>query len=130
MTFFCPACWKKIQEDDRICPHCGADMTLLDQKSFDEKLIQALGHPIRETAGMAVWILGERKTVEAITPLIRLFEMTDNPFLQREILDALDKIGTEDALNFVMESLDHHISMVRRRAWEIMEERETKKNSS
>jgi len=124
MTFFCPACWKEIQEDDRTCTHCGADITLFDQKNFDENLIQALRNPTRETAGMAVWILGERKTTEANAPLVRLFELTDNPFLQREILDALDKIGTEDALNFIMECLDHHISMVRRRAWEIMDKRE------
>jgi HEAT repeat protein len=127
MTFYCPACWKEIREDDRECPHCGADITEHDQKSFDEKLIQALGHPIRDTAGMAVRILGERKIVEAVVHLIRLFEMTDNPFLQREILDALNKIGTEDALNFIMASLDHHTSMVRRRAWEIMDEREKRK---
>lgn len=112
---------------DKQCPLCGADISEHDRKSFDEKLIQALGHTVRETVGMAVWILGERKTAEAVGPLMRLFERTDNPFLQREILDALDKIGTEDALNFIMESLDHRISMVRRRAWEIMNERETRK---
>ena len=127
MTFYCPSCWKEIREEDKECPHCGADIAEHDQKSFDEKLIQALGHPIRETAGMAVWILGERKTDEAVAPLVRLFEMTDDPFLQREILDALDKIETEDALNFIMASLEHHISMVRRRAWEIMDEREMRK---
>ncbi len=127
MTFYCPACWKEIGEEDKKCPHCGSDITEHEKKSFDEKLIQALGHPIRETAAMAVWILGERKISESVVPLIRLFEQTDNPFLQRAILDALDKIGTEDALNFIMESLDHHISMVRRRAWEIMDAREMRK---
>ena len=127
MIFYCPACWKEIREDDKKCQRCGSDLTVLDQKSFDEKLIQALGHPVRETARMAVWILGERKTVEAVAPLIRLFDETENPFLQREILDTLDKIGTEDALNFIMESLDHHVSIVRRRAWEIMNEKEKRK---
>jgi uncharacterized membrane protein YvbJ len=59
MTFYCPSCWKEIRGDAEKCTHCGADLTEHDQKSFDEKLIQALRHPIRETAGMAVWILGE-----------------------------------------------------------------------
>ncbi len=127
MIFFCPACWKEVWKDDTTCPHCGSDVSEYDQKSFNEKLIQALGHPIWETAGIAVWILGERKTVEAVVPLMRLFDVTENPFLQREILGALDKIGTEDALNFIMKSLDHHVSMVRRRAWEIMNEREKRK---
>ncbi|HXY53594.1 MAG TPA: HEAT repeat domain-containing protein [Nitrospirota bacterium] len=127
MIFYCPACWKEIREDDKKCQRCGADLTVLDQKSFDEKLIQALEHPVRKTARMAVWILGERKTVETVAPLIRLFDVTENPFLQREILDTLDKIGTEDALNFIMESLDHHVSIVRRRAWEIMNEKEKRK---
>ena len=127
MTFFCPACWREIPEDDRKCPHCGADITVYDQNSFDEKLIRALGHPIQETVRMATWILGERKVTEAVVPLIRLFEKTDNPFLRREILDSLDTIGTEDALNFIMASLVHHVSMVKRRAREIMDEREKRK---
>ncbi len=129
MTFYCPLCRKKIQEDDGTCPHCGADITSFEQKSFDEKLIQDLHHSDRETVRMAVRTLGRRRTLEAVDSLLLLFEMTDDPFLQREILDALDKIGTEDALNFIMESLDNHIDMVRRRAWEIMENRETKKSN-
>ena len=127
MTFFCHACWKEIPANEARCPYCDADISAYDQKDFDNKLINSLGHPVRETVGMAVWILGERKAVEAVGPLVRLFEFTDNPFLQRDILDALDKIGTEDALNFIMASFDHHISMVRRRAWEIMDERAMRK---
>ncbi len=130
MTFYCPACGEERQEDVGICPHCGADITSFDQKGFDEKLIQDMHHPERETVRMAVRTLGKRRIDETTAPLVRLFEETDNLFLQREILDALDNIGTEDALNFIMESVEHHVSMVRRRAWEIMDTRETKRNSS
>ncbi len=127
MTFYCPVCRKEIPEDDVACPYCGADGTSLGQKSFNEKLIRDLQHPARDRVGMAVRRLGELKTAHAVAPLVRLFETTDDPFLQREILGALDRIGTEDALNFIMESIEHPISMVRRRAWEIMEERATRK---
>lgn len=127
MTFYCPACWKEIQEDDRICPHCGADISADDQQAFDAKLVNSLERAERETVRTAVRTLGKRQAVEAVEPLKRLFDRTDDPFLQRDILDALDAIGTEDALNFIMEALEHHISMVRRRAWEIVEKRETPK---
>ena len=108
-------------------PYCDADISAYDQKDFDDKLINSMRHPVRETVGMAVRILGERKIVGAVEPLKRLFDQTDDPYPQRAVLDTLDAIGTEDALNFIMESLDHHISMVRRRAWKIMEEREIQK---
>ena len=127
MTFYCPACGKEMPANEAMCPHCGADISADDQKDFDDKLINSLGHAERETVRTAVRILGKRQAVEAIEPLKRLFDRSDDPFLQRDILDALDAIGTEDALNFIMESLDHHIGMVRRKAWEIMEKRETPK---
>lgn len=129
MTFYCTACWKEIREDDRKCPHCGADVSEHDRKSFDEKLILALRHPVRETAGIAVWILGEREVAAAVTPLIGLFERTDNPYLQREILGALGKIGTRDAIDFITKSLGHPVGMVRRQAEEIMDQKRSQKKN-
>jgi HEAT repeat protein len=120
ITFFCPRCWKEIKRDDKKCPHCGTDITEHERKGFEEKLINALGHPERETVQRAVWILGKLKTDKAINPLIRLFEQTDNPYLKREILDALSEIDTSDAMAFIKKSLKSEISIVRKRAEEIV----------
>ncbi len=121
MTFFCPECWKEIKEKDRKCPHCGAVISEHEKRSFEDKLINALRHPERETVRRAVWILGRLKTTKAIQPLIRLFQQSDNPFLKMEILDALNEIGTFDAMTFIKQSLSSEISVVRKKAKEIVD---------
>lgn len=123
MTFFCPICWKEVKREDRKCPYCGADITGHEKKGFEEKLINALRHPERETVQRAVWILGKLKSIEAVKPLIRLFEQSDNPFLKREILDTLFEIGDPDAMAFIVKSLKSEISIVRKKANEIIEKR-------
>jgi len=107
-------------EDER-CPYCGADITEQEKKSFEDKLINALRHPERETVQRAVWILGELKSIKAVGPLKMLFEQTDNPFLKIEILNALAKIANQDAFDFIMAALDSEEIIVKRKAREIME---------
>ena len=123
MVFFCPICWKEINQGDKRCPYCGSDITGHERKSFEEKLINALRHPERETVQRAVWILGRLKSDEAVKPLAKLFEQTDNPFLKIEILDALSDIGTPDAMDLIVNALDSAESIVRRKAKELMERR-------
>jgi HEAT repeat protein len=116
-------CWKEIRGDDKRCPYCGSDITEHDKKSFEEKLINALRHPERETVQRAVWILGKLKSVKAVDPLKNLFKQTDNPFLKVTILNALGEIATQDALDLIVNALDSDISIVRRKARELMEKR-------
>lgn len=116
MVFFCPQCWKEINAADAKCPHCGADITEHEKKEFEEKLINALRHPERETVQRAVWILGRLKSVKAVMPVIKLFEQTDNSFLKMEILDALGEIGTPAAGDFIVRSVDSKISIVKEKA--------------
>lgn len=123
ITFFCPRCWKEIKGDDKRCPYCGADITEHERKGFEEKLINALRHPERETVQRAVWILGRLKTDKAVKPLIKLFGQSDNPYLKRGILDALYEIGSPEAMDFIMKSLNSEISIVRKRANEIVKRR-------
>ena len=123
MVFFCPMCWKEIRGDDKRCPYCGSDITEHHKKSFEEKLINALRHPERETVQRAVWILGKLKSVKAVDSLKNLFEQTGNPFLKIEILNAFGEIATQDALDLIVNTLDSDISIVRRKAREIIERR-------
>ncbi len=123
MTFFCPICWKEIKGDDKKCPYCSADITEHERKGFEEKLINALKHPERETVQRAVWILGKLKSVEAVKPVIKLFEQTDNPFLKMGILDALSEIGTPEAMDFILQALDADVSIVRKKAKKLIERR-------
>jgi HEAT repeat protein len=123
MTFFCPICWKEIRWDDEICPYCGSDITEHEKKRFEDKLINALRHPERETVQRAVWILGRLNSMKAVKPLLSIFEQTDNVFLKVEILNSMDEIGTPDAIDLIVRALDSTESIVRRRAKELMEKR-------
>lgn len=109
-----------IKEIDKKCPHCGADVTEHEKRGFEEKLINALNHPDRETVQRAVWILGRLKSLQAMNPLISLFERTENPYLKGEILDALYQIETPEALGFIIRSAHSEISIVKRRAKKIL----------
>lgn len=120
MIFFCPRCWKEIKGEDKKCPFCGADITEHKRKNFEEKLINALNHPERETIQRAVWILGRLKSVKAVQPLISLFKQTDNPYIKIEILNTLKEIGTTDAINLIEKAIDTEISMVRKKVKELM----------
>ncbi len=120
MTFFCPRCWKEIKGEDKKCPHCGADVTEHEKRGFEEKLINALNHPERETVQRAVWILGRLKYTDAVKPLINLFEGTEDPYLKVTILYALSEIETPEAVGFIIRSTDSTISMVKKNARDII----------
>lgn len=70
MTFFCPGCWKIIPADVKICPFCGSDLAAADARSFPERLICALRHPVPDTRLLAAEILGELRYRPAIEPLL------------------------------------------------------------
>ncbi|GBD99240.1 hypothetical protein BMS3Abin07_01274 [bacterium BMS3Abin07] len=123
MIFFCPICWREIDNNNKRCPQCGADIRKYDRKKFQDKLINALGHPEPETVQRAVWILGRLKSNETVEHLIRLFRRTDNPFLKISILNALEEIGSEEALEFITESFNSEIGIVGKSAQDIIEKR-------
>lgn len=121
MTFFCPICWKEIKENDRVCPFCGANISEFGNKDFEEKLINALGHPERDTVLRAVNILGKLKSIKAVNPLLALFQQTDNPFLKIEILHTLNEIGVPEAKTFIMRVSESVIGIVKRKAKELID---------
>lgn len=120
MTFFCPVCWKEIKETDGICPFCGADISEYVNKDFEEKLINALRHPERETVQWAVYILGKLKSTKAVKHLLALFKQTNNTFLKIGILAALNEIGIPEAKEFILEVIDSHEGIIKRMAREII----------
>ena len=83
------------------------------EKGFTDKLLQALSHPEPETAIRAVYLLGEKRTTEAVDTLVRLFRRTKNPFLQSEVVEAIGKIGGDSVFSLLMEALHHPSFIVR-----------------
>ena len=113
MVFYCPHCWKELAGTRNCCPYCDQKISSWDEKAFTEKLVQALSHPEPETLVRAVYILGEKRTTEAVGPLARLFRRSRDPFLQGEVIEAMGKIGGQDALSLLMEALRHPSFIVR-----------------
>lgn len=113
MVFYCPNCWKESLDEQAVCPHCGQKVSSWDEKIFTEKLLQALSHHEPETPVRAVYILGEKKTAEAVGALTRLFRRSKDPFLQGEIIEAMGKIGGDAAFSLLVEALHHRSFIVR-----------------
>lgn len=120
MTFFCPTCWKETKGIDTICPYCGADISEYENKDFEEKLINALRHRERETVQLAVYILGKRKSIKAVEPLLKLFKQTNNTLLKIGILNALNEIGLPEAKEFILKVTDSDVGIIKRMAKEII----------
>lgn len=119
MTFFCPVCWKEIRQIDKICPFCNANLPEYENKHFEEKLINALRHPERETVQRAVYILGKRKSTHAVKSLLDLFKETNNTFLKIGILNALQEIDTPAARDCMRMVIDSDKGLMRRMARKI-----------
>ncbi|GAB61676.1 MAG: HEAT repeat domain-containing protein [Candidatus Jettenia sp.] len=120
MTFFCPLCWKEIKEIDLICPFCGADILEYVNKDFEEKLVNALRHPERETVRRAIHILGKLKSTKAVRPIIKLFKQTDNTFLKMEILNTLNEVGIPETKEFMLKVIDSDVGLIKRMAKSII----------
>ncbi len=120
MTFFCPVCWKEIKGIDTICLFCGADISAYEKKDFEEKLINALRHTEREAVQRAVYILGRRKSIKAVQPLVKLFKQTNNTLLKIGILNALNETGVPEAREFIVKVIDSDVGITKRMAKEII----------
>jgi HEAT repeat protein len=79
-----------------VCPACGAQVDE-DSRSFEEKLIFALKHPLPETRARICWILGHKKTSAAVPALLEVLNDNDL-FVRVAAIVALGEIGDEAAL--------------------------------
>ena len=91
--FYCPFCWKELDEDLPQCSHCGAEIHgFWKSKSYLEKLIVALDHPEPSTAMRAVWLLRQLGDRRAVEPLKRLLDRTQDIYVRRSALRTLDEL--------------------------------------
>jgi len=122
MTYYCPRCWSDFAEDVAQCPRCGLDIhRFYESKDYFEKLILALNHPERQTPLRAAWILGQRREPRAVSALIELIRRTDDVYIATAAVEALGKIGTQEALAFLETLTDAEVRMVRAAAQRIVE---------
>ncbi|HRS88660.1 MAG TPA: HEAT repeat domain-containing protein [Smithellaceae bacterium] len=103
----------EIEPDTVNCPKCGYDLTHFDKLSFEEKLISALGHPIRENRMMAVETLGKLRSVKAVAVFADILKNESDYYLIREIILALKKIDCPESRKMINELKTHRSNLVK-----------------
>lgn len=104
MLAFCTRCWSEMSAKDTVCPRCGARVDD-DPRSFEQKLIAALEHPLPETRSRICWLLGQKRANWAVSHLIEMLKDGDL-FVRVAALRALGEIGDPSA-EFALEIALH-----------------------
>lgn len=114
MIHFCPNCWGEIRERASICAYCGYDLTNYGRLPYEEKLILALKHPIRENRRLAIQLLGDLRSMKAITVFESILQHETDFYVIREIVRSLRKIGGKDSEQLLSSLSEHSSSLVRK----------------
>jgi predicted amidophosphoribosyltransferase len=122
LTCFCPECWKEIGPQNAECPHCGCNLSQHDYLSYEEKLLAALRHPIRENRMLAIQLLGDLRSQAALPVFRSMLETEQDFFVVREIARSLAKIGSAESEDIIRMLEDHKSRLVRKIAKEIVVE--------
>ena len=69
---FCPFCFTLIADGADPCPSCGKPFEASRRRSFPQRLVKALGHPLGAVRLRAITALGCRGDREAVDALVAL----------------------------------------------------------
>ena len=119
MVFYCPNCWSRVEEDEKICHECQADIEPLDHRGYFEKLVNALNHSERTTRIRAAYILGtlgDRRAVKAFAEVVKRVKDIKDIFFIEMVAIALSKVDGEEALPILVHLMNHPSFLVRRAA--------------
>lgn len=114
LTYFCPDCWAEAQADASQCPRCGFRMAASDALPFEAKLILTLEHPIRENRMLAIRLLGELRSRDAIPAFEGMMREEDDPYILGEIGRSLARIDSHESRNLLSRLRSHRSAIVRR----------------
>lgn len=113
VTYFCPNCWSKIDQNEIKCPACGYDIANYSKLPYEKQLLLSLKHPIREDRMIAVQILGKLKNEDAVPEFEHLLKTENDFYLLREVLYALSKINSSRSRALILETTKHRSNLVR-----------------
>lgn len=107
---FCPNCFDDIGPDAEICGSCSINVKeWMTQKSYTERLIHALNHPIAEVRMGAIISLGKLKEVKAAVPLAQCaFTHPIDVIQGQEIIRALEQMNFEREVEQALKMLSKH----------------------
>jgi hypothetical protein len=116
---FCPYCYAQIQASEIVCEACGADLENWNARSYAERLIQALGHPLADVRMRAIIALGWRLEKKAERALVECALRHPTDVVEGlEIVEALRLIreGSTQFEGLRILERDHSASSVRQAA--------------
>jgi HEAT repeat protein len=93
---FCTHCWTELDASIDQCPYCGIDQAA-DPRSYEEKLLAALEHPLPEARVRICWLIGENTVRAAVPGLIRMAEHDPDLFVQKAAVEALGQLKDQRA---------------------------------
>ena len=74
VTYYCPHCWTILDEKDQVCPKCGYVIKDYQDSSYEDKLLNALHHPVPERRIMAAQVLGILGSQRALVEFLKILE--------------------------------------------------------
>jgi hypothetical protein len=86
---YCPYCWKKITDRAEVCAACGGRLIEYHALSYEDKLLLALRHPLRENRAGAIHTLGRLKSEKALKEFEKQLIENDDILDLYEIMMAL-----------------------------------------
>ena len=92
MIAYCTHCWREVNSETKVCPDCEADLTL-DRRTYEQKLIGALAHPLPEARERICWLIGENHIGQAVPDLMKLAIDDPDLFVRKAALESLGALG-------------------------------------
>ncbi len=120
MIAFCSHCWTEIDAKSSQCPRCGADQGL-DPRSYEEKLIAALEHPLPSARARICWLLGENGIRAAVPGLMNMAEHDPDLFVRKaavEALGALKDLRSDDLLRSISKRANRFLAVAAKKSLE------------
>jgi hypothetical protein len=120
---FCLHCFAMMPATAEICPHCGTHVSDFDRKSYFDRLLNALFHPLADCRMQAIIVLGLLGKAQSADALVKcaLRHPTDVP----EGLEIVRSLARIDDSTIRLQSLlgiasEHPARGVRRAAEEAL----------
>jgi len=112
-TFFCPRCWREVEEGCKVCPYCNFSFEFFDRLSYEEKMISALNHPVDEFKINAINVLGRIGGEKAVDALEKFVERENSVPILLEVVKALKLMSNRvDRALDVLKKLESHRARV------------------
>jgi hypothetical protein len=113
VTWYCPVCWHHTGEQQTVCPGCGHSLMSHEFETYEERLMKALTHPVREQRMIAIETLGNIRYLPAVPKLELIVRNEEDAYVVCEVIRALMKIGTPECIQIIASLTDHPSVVVR-----------------